>query len=719
MRRWNPLSALAALATLALAAPARAVEIIGTLPGVDVRAVGWQANAPCLLSAGDLRWLGRSPLGGMLLEQRQTMESAGVDLAAGSRLSAVLDEGERLLLRERGGEQPVAQLAGVRALAVEGDLLVAVTADLLWRGRLDLADPNLTPVLVNLPASPTAICVTGGVWWTDTDSLRGVGLGDPPVPLGRLALSGAIRLAGGSGRLAACLGDDGLRAVDMADPFSPTVGPAWSPGLPVLDAAAWRDGLFVLACGDSGLAVADLSNTAAPLLVGRWRTVESARRLALQNDSLLVAEGPDGVSLHVLRQEAGAPRLDLLARHATRPRLLSIPWVGQNEDPSFWCLDQKQGYRRIFWWNRWPQEEEPRETAGIPLPLPVDGGDITHEWGTGEPLLFAGNHYGAGLRFYEETESGVQLRGIHPTDPVKLLAWGPDDLIAYVTPDAFVALKQANRSPWFLLHHGTINLQAEPLCAKWAGRHLLVGSADGRLFDIDATDLAHPVLAGVLQLSGPVEDLSASPWEESHVFAAAGALYALRRSGQTPFQLMDSLWMEGPVVRCSFTGYGLAATRDPHVVFDFSQSYWDSPLYSFDEQNLSAAPSALARCLSDGSGYHALLGLENGDLLRLAVVREIAVDPGPQRPDKLELVAAPNPFNPATRLSFTLATPVSCARLTVHDVAGRQVLLRELGALPAGRHLTGLQAEGWPSGLYVTSLEAGGRRETIKLLLVR
>jgi len=707
------------------ALPAAAVEILDTLPGLDVTAVAWHGGVPLLAGGpssqtqGELRWLGVHPTGGLLLAQRQELDAAVLDLAAGSRLNASLHEDGSLVFRERGAELPAGSVAEVRRLATDGDLLVAATPSVLWSARLDTEDPQEVPLMGNLPAPPTALCVTAGAWWTDADSLRGVGIGDPPVPLGRMALPGVSRLAGGAGRLAACLGSGGLRVVDVDDPFSLEVGTTWNPGGPVLDAAWWRDTFFVLALGDSGLAVADLSDPQAPVLRGRWRTVESARRLALRGDSLLVGEAEHGLSLHVLRLEAESPRLDLLARHATRPLLLDIPWVGQDDEQAFWCLDRKQGFRRLEWARMGWELDPPFESAGISLPLPVDGGDITHEWYTGEPLLFAGNRFGAGLRYYQEDGDGIRLLGIHPTDPVQLLAWGPDDLIAYVTPTAFVAIKQANRSPWILFHHGTINLQAQPLSAVWAGRHLLVGCADGRLFDVDVTNVAQPVLAGVLHLSGPVEDLSASPWDMSMAFAAAGALYQLWRGMQTPFQLADSLWMEGPVVRCSDTGYGVAATRDPHQVFEFFAPY-PGTLHEFDwPVPLSSAPASLARCLSDGLGTHALLGLENGDLLRLDVVQEIDVEPGPARPGGLGLAAAPNPFNPATRLSFTLSGAVSHARLTVHDLAGRRLLVRELGALPAGRHQETLDAAGWPSGLVLASLEAAGRRETLKLLLVR
>jgi hypothetical protein len=114
-----------------------------------------------------------------------------------------------------------------------------------------------------------------------------------------------------------------------------------------------------------------------------------------------------------------------------------------------------------------------------------------------------------------------------------------------------------------------------------------------------------------------------------------------------------------------------------------------------------------------------MLGLENGDLLLLAVSPEIAVDPGPARPGAPSLAARPNPFNPVTQLSFTLARPVGEARLAIFNLAGRLVERRELGALPAGRREVVVDGSRWPSGLYLARLEAGEWSAVAKLLLVR
>jgi hypothetical protein len=83
----------------------------------------------------------------------------------------------------------------------------------------------------------------------------------------------------------------------------------------------------------------------------------------------------------------------------------------------------------------------------------------------------------------------------------------------------------------------------------------------------------------------------------------------------------------------------------------------------------------------------------------------------------------PNPFNPRTE--FTLALPrAGHARLTIHDVRGREVARPLDAELPAGeRTITwdGRDAAGrsLPSGLYLARLDAGSATRTIKVTLSR
>lgn len=97
--------------------------------------------------------------------------------------------------------------------------------------------------------------------------------------------------------------------------------------------------------------------------------------------------------------------------------------------------------------------------------------------------------------------------------------------------------------------------------------------------------------------------------------------------------------------------------------------------------------------------------------------------PVPGAMDGPHLACAPNPFNPRTTLSFSLAAggPV---RLAIHDVAGR--LVRELatGALPAGLHEAawdGCDDLGLPlaSGVYLARLQVGASVGVARLVLLR
>jgi len=107
----------------------------------------------------------------------------------------------------------------------------------------------------------------------------------------------------------------------------------------------------------------------------------------------------------------------------------------------------------------------------------------------------------------------------------------------------------------------------------------------------------------------------------------------------------------------------------------------------------------------------------------LAIPREVSVAPAP-RPDGFALLgAAPNPFNPSTEISFQMDQG-GLVRLTVFDLAGREVARLMDGTRPAGRHSArwnGLTAQGRPvaTGVYLARLEHRGRAQVTRLLLVK
>lgn len=80
--------------------------------------------------------------------------------------------------------------------------------------------------------------------------------------------------------------------------------------------------------------------------------------------------------------------------------------------------------------------------------------------------------------------------------------------------------------------------------------------------------------------------------------------------------------------------------------------------------------------------------------------------------------AYPNPFNPATAISFTLPStqPVS---LKIYDLLGREVSTLFSGKLDGGKHVMRWQADAMAAGIYFCRLRAGTWQRTQKLILMK
>ena len=78
----------------------------------------------------------------------------------------------------------------------------------------------------------------------------------------------------------------------------------------------------------------------------------------------------------------------------------------------------------------------------------------------------------------------------------------------------------------------------------------------------------------------------------------------------------------------------------------------------------------------------------------------------------------PNPFNPATEISFVLAH-ASDVRLEIYNVVGQKVATLVTGSLEAGQHTVSWNASAVASGVYLYRLQAGDFSETKKMLLLK
>lgn len=78
----------------------------------------------------------------------------------------------------------------------------------------------------------------------------------------------------------------------------------------------------------------------------------------------------------------------------------------------------------------------------------------------------------------------------------------------------------------------------------------------------------------------------------------------------------------------------------------------------------------------------------------------------------------PNPFNPETRLRFSVPN-VSHVTLTVFDITGRQVAVVVDGVVSSGIHQYIWDAGGFPSGIYFAYLTANSEYQLQKLILIK
>jgi len=88
-------------------------------------------------------------------------------------------------------------------------------------------------------------------------------------------------------------------------------------------------------------------------------------------------------------------------------------------------------------------------------------------------------------------------------------------------------------------------------------------------------------------------------------------------------------------------------------------------------------------------------------------------------PGSVELFANhPNPFNPATTISFSLPEGAT-VDLRVYDCLGRAVALLAEGGFPAGRHSVRFDASDLPSGIYFARLTHPGSVLTRRMVFVK
>ncbi|MDD5088061.1 MAG: T9SS type A sorting domain-containing protein [bacterium] len=99
------------------------------------------------------------------------------------------------------------------------------------------------------------------------------------------------------------------------------------------------------------------------------------------------------------------------------------------------------------------------------------------------------------------------------------------------------------------------------------------------------------------------------------------------------------------------------------------------------------------------------------------IVSATALDPV-AAPSTYSLSVYPNPFNPSTTISFTLAE-AGAVRVAVYDVRGRWIQTLADEERNAGGHKFAFDARELPSGVYFVRMESGEFQGTRKVVLMR
>ena len=96
----------------------------------------------------------------------------------------------------------------------------------------------------------------------------------------------------------------------------------------------------------------------------------------------------------------------------------------------------------------------------------------------------------------------------------------------------------------------------------------------------------------------------------------------------------------------------------------------------------------------------------------------LEVNSEPVLPGRIKLEVYPNPGNAQFHLTFILER-AAIVRVALHDLLGREIALLLDEPWPAGKQNLQWQAEEFPTGLYIATMNAGDVRAATKLLLIK
>ncbi|MEG8948175.1 T9SS type A sorting domain-containing protein [Rosettibacter firmus] len=144
------------------------------------------------------------------------------------------------------------------------------------------------------------------------------------------------------------------------------------------------------------------------------------------------------------------------------------------------------------------------------------------------------------------------------------------------------------------------------------------------------------------------------------------------------------------------------------VNVDYTKPIWDKPVKYYvaavDNTNKYSVPSDQVETIGI---MNPLPKINTDDLTNTKAV------------DNFELLSNyPNPFNPSTRITYSLPE-ASFVTLKVYDILGREIVTLVNETKPSGKYAVEFDASKLPSGTYIYQLTAGNNQTIKKMLLLK
>lgn len=274
---------------------------------------------------------------------------------------------------------------------------------------------------------------------------------------------------------------------------------------------------------------------------------------------------------------------------------------------------------------------------------------------------------------------------------------------------------------------GAVPLPAYPLSLQLSGRHVYAALGGAGLAAVDCSALEAPRLLGVAQpgspyLLGGVNDVVL---DGDRLLLASNKLVVARLDCTDPLPIWVpdfEVRAAGGGVALTWTVSGSATTSEFRIVAARDGQSRDVPCAPRGDGTWVATDRA-PLAPRGGPVRYTLWGRVDGGGDAWTPLANATWTP-PATPARAGLLGAhPNPFNPRTTIAFALARAQS-VRLSIHDLAGREVAVLVDGAWAAGSHdvvWTGCDARGRAvaSGSYMAVLKTEDGRYVTPLGLVR